>query len=182
MKKAFSILELILAIVIIAIAVSVVPSIISSTSQSNSQALLQEAVLATKTILTNEMSKEFQTDTEQITRNGLDKIEDKRKIYKAKSNKETLNGEIKIENDASTDKNILNLNYEITTKNVKDPNFDDKNTISTTFTDAEDTSSDTKMIKVETTYKDIKGEDQKIVLTGYSFNIGEPKAGQIIIE
>lgn len=182
MKKAFSILELILAIVIIAIAVSVVPSIVLSTSQSNSQALLQEAVLATKTILTNEMSKEFQTDTEQITRNGLNKIEDKRKIYKAKSNKETLSGKIKIENDTSTDKNILNLNYEITTKNVKDPNFDDKkNTISTTFTDTEDTSSDTKMIKVETTYKDIKGEDQKIVLTGYSFNIGEPKAGQIPI-
>ncbi|RAZ48688.1 prepilin-type N-terminal cleavage/methylation domain-containing protein [Campylobacter hyointestinalis] len=181
MKKAFSILELILAIVIIAIAVSVVPSIILSTSQSNSQALLQEAVLATKTILTNEMSKEFQTDTEQMTRNGLDKIEDKRKIYKAKSNKETLSGKIKIENDASTDKNILNLNYEITTKNVKDPEFDKKCNCYP-FTDAEDTSSNTKMIKVETTYKDIKGEDQKIVLTGYSFNIGDQKAGQIIIE
>lgn len=183
MKKAFSILELILAIVIIAIAVSVVPSIVLSTSQSNSQALLQEAVLATKTILTNEMSKEFQTDTEEITRIGLDKIENKRKIYNTKTmsdEEKKSQGEIKIEKGASTDKNILNLEYTITKNYVEDPEFDSKCNCYP-FKNNYKTSSDTKMIKVETTYKDIKGEDQKIVLTGYSFNIGEPKAGQITI-
>lgn len=159
MKKAFSILELVLAIVIIAIAVSVVPSIVLSTSQNNSQALLQEAVLATKTILTNEMSKEFEAHDKtqnDNSRNGLGYIKDQRTIYKFKD-KNTENDLLKkleIES-AFKDKNILSLGCSITR----------------TY------SSDRKIIEVKTTY-----EGQTIVLTGYSFNIGEPKAGQIIIE
>ncbi|PPB71446.1 prepilin-type N-terminal cleavage/methylation domain-containing protein [Campylobacter hyointestinalis] len=158
MKKAFSILELILAIVIIAIAVSVVPSIVLSTSQSNSQALLQEAVLATKTILTNEMSKEFEAydKTKYASRDGLKHIKDQRNIYefKDKEPENDLLKKLEIQS-ASEDKNILSLGCNITR----------------TY------SSDRKIIEVKTTY-----EGQTIVLTGYSFNIGKPKAGQIEIE
>lgn len=67
MKKAFSILEIIIAIMVIALGVSAIPYIINSNSNSNQGALLQEAITSNKTKLLDIMSFPWNSIVENET-------------------------------------------------------------------------------------------------------------------
>lgn len=161
MKKAFSILELVLAIIIIAIAVASVPALISSSLKTNSESLLQEAVVSSSAKLSEIVANYFWANTTTATPivdmtnnyNGLSYMYNPREL-KAYDPIEPsgTNGELLVSGDNS--KNILNLSY---TVEAKRQGNESKFTITTTA-------------KLSTD----NDKNPKIVLSAYSYNIGEP--------
>ncbi|ALV24778.1 hypothetical protein CIG2463D_1207 [Campylobacter iguaniorum] len=158
MKKAFSILELVLAIIIIAIAVASVPALISSSLKTNSQSLLQEAVVSSSAKL-SEVTASYSwansaetTPIVDITNNykGLGYMYNPRELKVVTPlDPVGTSGTLSVNGDSSSH-NILNLNY----------------AISASRTDNE------AMFEITTTANN--GEAQTIKLTNYSYNIGEP--------
>jgi prepilin-type N-terminal cleavage/methylation domain-containing protein len=63
MKKAFSLIELVLAIVIIAISVMTIPLMLAQSSNNNSFALMQESILAARTKMGNILTYEWDANS-----------------------------------------------------------------------------------------------------------------------
>ena len=70
MKKAFSLIEVIISIVIISISMMSVPMILKQTSKSNEFSIIQEAILASSTKINNILSYSWDKNSYDVT-NGV---------------------------------------------------------------------------------------------------------------
>lgn len=150
MKKAFSIIEIIIAIMVIALGVSAIPYIINSNSNSNQGALLQEAITSNKTKLLDIMSFPWNSIVEGETQkipifiisginddyNKSNYFANPRNIAQASLNplkNEIIKGGINdfagdngsiIVTDANKSKNILSLKYKVSMGYLSKPQND----------------------------------------------------------
>ncbi|MBE3605811.1 prepilin-type N-terminal cleavage/methylation domain-containing protein [Campylobacter sp. RM13119] len=182
MKKAFSLIEVVLALIVVAIVSVSIPIIIKQTNVANTKALTQESILNAKTYMSLVLKSAFTCDYISENENTLVPIFNDTNFYESNFISDDGRRNFQPKTGANLDKacpesitnikSIANFTGNVNMEATKERDYILSSTYNVTVSNF-NSNNDIKRIDIKTKAYDKQSHETEVTLSGFAVNIGD---------